>query len=524
MKKALALILTAICIASCFFPNDLDYPVVRADILSFEAEGARSVRIDASARTVYVDLEEQADMSAVVLRGMTVTEGASYDSLPEVLDLREPVEVILRTWQEYPWKIVATQEIERYVVCKGQLQEATFNLDTKTVFVYVPDSQPLSSVTIESMKLEAAGSRIVSTTGYSNASSHLVLETREVVLPMTLDCVMERSFDVKVGDKTVVWKFKAIQVEVKTLVSEVDAHSYSARVRGMFAAGGSPVVEYKKAADTDWLRATDVVIAGVGITANLSGLEADTDYVCRVVDGGNASQPLAFHTLPATQLANMGFEDWSQEGKVWYPFLQGGPQVWDSANKATASFTGSATTPDTSFKAEGERSVKLESSYAVVKFASGSIFTGQFVGLQGLGAKLDWGIPFTSKPVALKGQIAYNPAAIDYADSKYASLKGQPDTGHVIILLTDWDAPFRVVSSEEKYVDFDNDPAIIAYGRYALSEKTDGFVPFTLNLEYRNSRTPKWIVIVAASSSLGDYFTGGVGSALWLDALELQYD
>ena len=166
----------------------------------------------------------------------------------------------------------------------------------------------------------------------------------------------------------------------------------------------------------------------------------------------------------------------------------------------------------------------MESSYAVVKFAAGSIFTGSFVSLKGLGAELSWGIPYTSRPSALKGYIAYEPKVITDADAAHSSLKGQMDTGHVIMILTDWEEPFHVISSDAKYVDFENDPSIIAYGRYALSESTNGFIEFELPLEYRSERTPRYLVIVGSSSALGDYFTGGRGSTLWLDDFSLVYE
>ena len=98
------------------------------------------------------------------------------------------------------------------------------------------------------------------------------------------------------------------------------------------------------------------------------------------------------------------------------------------------------------------------------------------------------------------------------------------DTGHVIMILTDWEEPFHVISSDAKYVDFENDPSIIAYGRYALSESTNGFIEFELPLEYRSERTPRYLVIVGSSSALGDYFTGGRGSTLWLDDFSLVYE
>jgi hypothetical protein len=110
------------------------------------------------------------------------------------------------------------------------------------------------------------------------------------------------------------------------------------------------------------------------------------------------------------------------------------------------------------------------------------------------------------------------------ADAAHSSLKGQMDTGHVIMILTDWEEPFHVISLDAKNVEFENDPSIIAYGRYALSESTNGFIELELPLEYRSERTPRYLVIVGSSSALGDYFTGGRGSTLWLDDFSLVYE
>ena len=51
----------------------------------------------------------------------------------------------------------------------------------------------------------------------------------------------------------------------------------------------------------------------------------------------------------------------------------------------------------------------------------------------------------------------------------------------------------------------------------------EGYEKFSIEIEYRNSRTPRYLVIVAASSRLGDYFTGGDGSTLYLDEFKFNY-
>ena len=38
-----------------------------------------------------------------------------------------------------------------------------------------------------------------------------------------------------------------------------------------------------------------------------------------------------------------------------------------------------------------------------------------------------------------------------------------------------------------------------------------------------SNNTPKYVVISACASSLGDYFTGGVGSVLYVDEFEFIY-
>ena len=378
------------------------------------------------------------------------------------------------------------------------------------------------------MKLEAEGSEIVSTTGWDSDSDNVYQTTQVVRFPMTLPCVLERTFDVIYKGEKRVWTVKAIQVEVNTLIVSVDAFSYSAKLRGIFR-GENPVIEYRRADVEEWTVAENATVAGVGISVTLEGLEPGTEYYARVRCDGTVSLEKTFTTERAVQLYNMGFDDWHQDGKVWYPYLGGAGAdqlIWDSANKATASFTGSSTTPDEEFVAvggPGKKAARLESSYAVVKFAAGNLFTGQFVKLAGLGAELAWGVPFDVRPVSLKGYFSYKPAPITDADDNHKDLLGKNDTGHVIVILTDWDEQFHVKSAEKVFVDFDNDPGIIAYGKFSSDQDTGGYIEFDLKLDYRSSRKPTMAVIVASSSALGDYFTGGRGSLLHIDELEFVY-
>lgn len=256
-------------------------------------------------------------------------------------------------------------------------------------------------------------------------------------------------------------------------------------------------------------------------SAELRGLSAGTSCQFRAVSAGQKSAPVQFTTEEEQSVPNMGFDSWSDQYT-----LTGG---WDSANKGSGLMNVYPTVQETSdlaVEGDGKSAARLESKNVIfVGLAAGNLYTGQYIGMSGIGAELDWGVGFTSRPLALKGSYKYAPKKIDKAKDPYTGLKGQPDTCQIQILLTDWDKPFRVNTSSSTFVDFENDPHIIAYGRLEDSRTMESYDDFTVRLEYRNTeRKPKYIVIVAAASKYGDYFTGGVGSTLLVDEFSLVYD
>ena len=100
----------------------------------------------------------------------------------------------------------------------------------------------------------------------------------------------------------------------------------------------------------------------------------------------------------------------------------------------------------------------------------------------------------------------------------------------ILVMLGDWDAPFEVNTAEGIFIDQENDPHIIAYGKIETTEATlDGegnlrYVQFNCPLEYRDhSRKPKYVIINACASRYGDDFTGAVGSLLYVDEFEFVY-
>lgn len=288
--------------------------------------------------------------------------------------------------------------------------------------------------------------------------------------------------------------------------------------------------QWKKTGATTWTDYTGDMTyndAAATFSAELYGLQASTSYVFRVkTDKDEETREVSFTTAAAATIPNLSFDDWYQDGNAWYPGAGSSSRIWDSANGGTASFGTVPTTPETSDVVRG-KAARLESTavkvVVITKFAAGNVYIGDFVKVSGVGAELDWGIPFSSRPLALHGYYKYSPKAIDFAEDPYKSKKGEMDACSIKMYLCDWSAKFRVNTSKSVFLQ-DNDPSIIAMCDFTSDVTTNGYVEFTFPLQYRDGRTPKYVVIVGAASRLGDYFTGGKGSTLWLDELSLIYD
>lgn len=317
------------------------------------------------------------------------------------------------------------------------------------------------------------------------------------------------------------------------VISDVDAEAVAAytgwacfaKLEGRYYAAQAPAgltFQYRKADETQWTEIDpaymNVDAATLRYTTLVYGLEPATQYIFRAVSAEDKeTKEITFSTAVSATIHNLNFDSWSDSDK--YPNASG-YDIWDSANSSGAAIT---TKPVTD--AVKGYAARLESVKAMGMMAAGNIFTGQFAGLAGLGAKLDWGTPFTARPIAVKGYYKYSPKVIDMAKAPYTDMKGQMDQSQIIVFLTDWTSQFRINTSSKEFVDLDNDPGIIALGQHNSSNTDSGYVKFTLPLVYRDAtRIPSYLVIAAASSRYGDYFTGGVGSVLYIDEFELIYD
>lgn len=344
------------------------------------------------------------------------------------------------------------------------------------------------------------------------------------------------------------------------IVSDIQAETVSAFpwsgfsiLKGRFFSKTAPAgvtFQYKKKSDADWTEVPsdkmNVDLNTLTYTYLLNGLDVNTEYVFRATsdkdkaDGKTAGE-VEFRTFASEgTVYNLSFDDWVKVGKAWYATNNSADVtnglIWDSANEGTSDILGQSlvpTTPEETIKIRG-KAVRMESGELLSNFAAGNIYTGDFgsATISPVGAKLKWGTPFASRPLALRGWYRYEPVAINRTSSAYSHLNGQTDFCQIQIFLTTWKEQFEISTGDNRFVDTsENNPEIVAWGGIVSQDNTtdnegnvNGYVKFTIPLEYRNLNQPTYIVISGAASRYGDYFTGGLGSTMYLDELELIYD
>ena len=305
-------------------------------------------------------------------------------------------------------------------------------------------------------------------------------------------------------------------------------------------------------AETDEASWTDVVTTTEenNYTAMLSGLTAETAYEYRLVNGnGDVISTQSFTTGEAdaqTALQNGGFEDWCTIqtqglfGKVntAYPNASADVNFWDTSNTgANTMSTNDPTSSVTSPIVSGTHAAKLESKKVVIAFAAASLYTGTFgsVQMSSMSATLNFGQPFTSRPIALHGYYQYTPANVDNVGDNLPAdatvSEGNPDECSIYIAMAK--KAYEIDNSNpDTFIDFEGDDNIIAYGTIEgdyvkTNGAANGYTEFTIPLQYKESQfgaIPTHIIIVCSASKYGDYFTGGEGSTLYVDDFSLVYD
>lgn len=490
-------------------------------ILALAAEGEnKEAYIDSLAFEADIYLDEQTDIRNVRFSEFKISPDArtSVNLLDGTFDLSSPLYLTLSLYQDYDWEVIAHQTIERYFVVSGEIGESVIDPVAKRVVVNVPEGTDLSRLDLQAVKLGPAG----------------ITEMSPDLQPGILDLSYPLRVEVTAHGRTEIWTIYAEVLETVVSTTRVDAWSKVIWAYGTGPADVANGFEYRLSSDSEWIAVPEPQITRDqgNFFCCIPHLEPLAEYAVRTVSGENTGNEIKVTTQATADIPDGTFEQWSKTtAGMWQPWDEGGTPYWDTGNKGSWTLKVNLTEPsDHVPPGETGKSARLESKFVSVfglgKLGSGSIFTGTYVKTDGSNGVLAFGRPWTLRPTRLKGYYQYSAAEIDLTDKTFASLKGQPDTCHIYVALTDWTAPFEIRTKESNRQLFDkNSPSVIAYGELVYSGKMSAFKAFDIKLDYRDtSRTPSYLQITCTSSKLGDFFTGGAGSVLYVDQLSFDWD
>lgn len=311
---------------------------------------------------------------------------------------------------------------------------------------------------------------------------------------------------------------------------------------------------YSAEGTESWTRLAAATQEDEGVfTSTLSGLTPETTYEYRlvVVNSSTTTEEIISGTKTITtdvapNVPNGGFEDISNDESSKYPsfwnpassILENQTAWWGSGNAGSGDFGYIIATTDTSDYKEGTQSARLQSAYAVIKFAAGNLFSGKFGQVIGTaGGTVYFGRPFVGRPTKLRFWAKYSTGKVTTAGGPDGGklTTDDYDSGRVQVALGTWtpakyggtsESPVLINTTEtETFVDFNTDEATIAYGDKMFDYTETEWQEVVIDLKYSDLKTiPTHIIISCASSYLGDYFAGCKDSKLWIDDMELIYD
>lgn len=307
-----------------------------------------------------------------------------------------------------------------------------------------------------------------------------------------------------------------------------------------------------KAEGTTWNNIITTLSEGT-YTAMLTGLSASTTYEYRLAnsDGeiiGSVKEFTTAITDAQIQLPNGDFEEWSVHSaatalgskNTTFPCSDSdysNNRFWDTSNRgANSGGQKDPTNKTTDYVHSGTYAAKLGTIEVVGNLAAASLYTGDFGGAKLTGeATVNFGKPFTSRPIALHGYYKYTAVTASGTNKLPANvtLENGLDQCAIFVVLMKSDSQHVVNNKKtETLLSIDNiwdDDKFIAYGELPSGASTqgEGLEEFTIPLKYKEKffdEQPTHIIVVCSASKYGDYMVGGKGSTLYVDDFELIYD
>lgn len=303
---------------------------------------------------------------------------------------------------------------------------------------------------------------------------------------------------------------------------------------------------------TNWNNITTTLSEG-SYTAILTGLSASTTYEYRLAnsDGETIGSVKEFTTAitdAQTQLPNGDFEEWSVHSaatalgskNTTFPCSDSdysNNRFWDTSNRgANSGGQKDPTNKTTDYVHSGTYAAKLGTISILKNLAAASLYTGDFVDANISGeANIDFGKPFSSRPIALRGYYKYTAVTASGIDKLPANvtLENNLDQCAIFVVLMKGGSQHRVNNKQTgTLLSVDNiwdDDKFIAYGELpsGATTQSEGLEEFTIPLKYKEKffdEQPTHIIVVCSASKYGDYMVGGDGSTLYVDDFELIYD
>ena len=554
MRRLFFLIVLPLAFLTGCIYNDLPYPMVVPGIISMNVQDAVQVDIDYDAREVTVYVSETTDLRKVMIQSVEFDVDFTESSvkLVGVHDLTSPLSFTLTTYQDYEWTVKAVRKVERYFTLDGQIGSSIIDEYNFRVISKVPEGTDLTDLTVTSIKL---GPQDVTT--YS------------VPMEQMKDFSAGLEVEVSAFDIVETWCIYVEETDVSVEISDVNPWATSAYITVTAVAGKETVFCYRLSGDDAWIDVDPSCVESDGGTyvAHITGLQPETEYEVMARSGEESTPAEGFMTAAAPKIPNGSFEYASLvSGSNYYKFYdpncgvaEGEEMFWGSGNgEGPDDVNGSAnmgiviTTIDKQNKVDGNQSVCAQTSQMAGILAAGNLFTGQFVGLVGTeGGMVNFGRPWTSRPVALRLCCRYVTSKIDIIGQKkphgVTLTKEDYDRAQIKVALGKWDyrtyggskeSPVHVNTTDEStFIDFSKDPATIANGELIIHKEgymlngtdlvassTWEWAEYTIPLDYHTlDELPTHIIISCASSQYGDYFTGCSTSKLWIDKVELLY-
>ncbi len=306
--------------------------------------------------------------------------------------------------------------------------------------------------------------------------------------------------------------------------------------------------KYRAAGESDWstalasgsqnspLKRITRAAAGVPYSITLTGLSDGTTYEYKAFADEFESGIQTFKTESKFVIPNANFTDWSTytsgNKSIVFPGVGDTPTMWSSGNEGGATVSLTMTDKSTDMFHSAPYSAKLESKKALITLAAGNIFLGDYAGTEGTNGILNLGRPYNgSHPSKVRVWANYRPGTVDVRNNNCPAelVSGQLDHGQIYVALTT--GPVQVRTKDKSTLFNGDADYIIAYGQVTWAGEnfgSDGQLNLLeIPLEYKeraNTQLPTHLVIVAAASKFGDYFSGSTSSVMYVDDFELIYE